>query len=304
MRNTLILSALIGLTACLIGLAAPPSAAGSSSYVITATLLPSKITPTVMLVPTYQMGATPTPMLAEMVEAGGTCVPLSQEDVPFTEEFYDTPDSLQEQLLVYLNAGGSLENLDAVLSQQVVTFSEFISPYLWQIVTQDVTGDTIPEIFVALTIPVIPGHGDSYLFVFTCADDHYEPAGMWGRGGAGVSGEGIYEGGGTRVIAVQDLNDNGSIDLLFKIGWLWNFGDGDRPYTEYYLLEWRDAEWTSLVEEMGELGETQYFIASHTYEDLQILDPDGDNVYEIVVDGQTYRWDGEIYVAENVTPTP
>jgi hypothetical protein len=249
-----------------------------------------------MVVPTFHQGATPTLMLAEAVEPERICVPLSHEEVGFTEEFYGTPNQLTEQVLLYLNAGGSLENLDAVMSQQIVAFSEFRLPYLWQIVTQDVTGDSISEVFFAVTIPVIPGHGDSYLLVFTCADDHYETAGMWGHGGAGVSGEGIYEGGGTRVIAVQDLNDNGAIDLLFKIGWLWNFGDGDRPYTEYYLLEWRDAEWVSLVEEMGELGETQYFIDSHNDDDFQVLDSDGDNVYEIVVDGQPYRWDGEIYV--------
>jgi hypothetical protein len=238
-------------------------------------------------------------MLAQENEIAASCVPTSQAEADLPEEAFWNPEALQAQLLSNLNEGVSLEAIDEAMSQRWLSFYEFRLPYLWQLVAHDMTGDSTPEIFFAVTIPAVPGHGDSYLFMFTCADDRYEGRVIWGQGGAGISGEGIYEGGGTRVIGVRDFNNNGLPDLLFKVGWLWNFGDGDRPYAEYYLLEWENGEWRSLVDELGDLGETQFFIDSHTYDDVGVVDTDHDDINEIIVDGQVYQWDGEMYVLDD-----
>lgn len=299
MRSALIAGGLIGLMTCLILFAALPSSAVAVSFAQTTASTPTApedLTPTIVWVSTFEIGPTPTPALAEESEAEGSCVPPSQSEVDLPEEIWGPTDDMTERLLTYFNAGGSLEGIEETLRNQVFAFYEFRMSYLWQLVEQDVTGDSVPEIFVAITLPITPTYGNAYLFMFTCESDHYEARILWAHGGAGSAGEGLYDGGGTRVISVQDLNNNGYREVLFRIGWLWRLTDRDIDFAEYYLLEWREDEWVSLHEEINELGEIQFYIPGETIGGLEIVDQDDDGVFEIVIDGQPYRWDGEMYV--------
>ena len=209
--------------------------------------------------------------------------------ITITGQVFGRPD-FHKEIGAYLNAGGAISGLPDALAS---TSPE--RAIRMQIVGEDVTGNEIPDIFMGITLPYADGDGETHLLFFTCVEGQYEAAVLFRRAGAGSRMEGLYTGGGAVVEHVGDLNGNGRAEVLFSVNW--------PGYAEYYLLEWDDSQFVSLIEYRNLLGTTCYWI--EVFEQVvEIVDLEGDGVYEIVVgtesgkerEGQIiWRWDGERY---------
>ncbi|MFB0536476.1 MAG: hypothetical protein ACETWR_16000 [Anaerolineae bacterium] len=244
-------------------------------------------TPTV--VPTATSAPPVTPIVrVEGVVADGTCVGLD-DTVTVPDEVFRQPD-FEAEIEVYLNAGGAISSLPGALASTDVDRAIRI-----QMVSQDVTGSGVPDLFIGVTLPYGGGDGETHLLFFTCVGGQYEGEVMFRRAGAGSRAEGLYEGGGVAVEAVRDMNGNGRTEVFFSVNW--------PGYGEHFLLEWGGRQFVSLIEYRGMLGESRNWIETHG-EEVGIVDVDGDGVYEVVVgeqgDGEEgrrtiWRWDGERY---------
>jgi len=197
-----------------------------------------------------------------------------------------------EPLLDFFNQGGTVESLRTVLEAA----GNDIGPYLSQVIEADVTGDGIPEIFVAITGAVLNlNYGESHLLMFHCVDGAYEAVILFRHAGAGARAEGLYTGGGAHILSIGDINANDAPDMVFVVDWRDNYGE----YAEYYALEWKDGDFQSILAVFDILSLTDvHYIWSNTIGDFAFKDLDDDGVYELVVDGNIYAWDGEHYVIE------
>ena len=246
-------------------------------------------TATAIVVPTATSASPVTPIVrVEGVVADGTCVGLD-DTVTVPDEVFRQPD-FEAEIEAYLNAGGSISSLPGALASTDVDRAIRI-----QMVSQDVTGSGVPDLFIGVTLPYGGGDGETHLLFFTCVGEQYEGEVMFRRAGAGSRAEGLYEGGGVAVEAVRDMNGNGRAEVFFSVNW--------PGYGEHYLLEWEGRQFVSLIEYQGMLGESRNWIETYG-EEVGIVDVDGDGVYEVVVGGQgdgeegrrtIWRWDGERY---------
>jgi hypothetical protein len=196
----------------------------------------------------------------------------------------------EAEIEAYLNAGGSIAGLVEALgstgSEQAVRI---------QIVGEDVTGNGVPDLLLAITRPYVAGDGETHLLFYTCVEGRYEGQVLFRRAGAGSRAVGLYAGGGAVVENVGDLNGNDRTDVFHAVYW--------PGYAEHYLLEWDGEQFVSLIEYRDRLGNTSYRIEAID-QDVVIVDVEGDGLYEIAVgaqDGQVgkdtviWRWDGEHY---------
>jgi hypothetical protein len=224
----------------------------------------------------------------EGVEADGTCVSLD-ETVTLPSDLFKRAD-FEADIEVYLNAGGSINGLaGAFVSADVEQAIRL------QIVSRDITGSGIPDVLIGVTIPYREGDGETHLLFFRCAEGQYEGQVLFRRAGAGSRMEGLYEGGGVEIESVGDVNGNEREDVFFSVNW--------PGYAEHYLLEWEGSQFVSLIAYRGLLGEDRRWIETYG-EEVEVLDTNGDGVYEIVVkakgdDGEgeriVWQWDGEHY---------
>jgi hypothetical protein len=161
-----------------------------------------------------------------------------------------------------------------------------------QIVGEDITGNTIPDLFIGMTLPYAEGDGETHLLFFTCVEGRYEGEVLFRRAGAGSRMEGLYAGGGVVVENVGDLNRNGKAEVFFSVNW--------PGYAEYFVVEWDGRQFVSLIEYENLLGTTCYWIEVFGGE-VEIVDVEGDGLYEIAVGEQggeetvIWRWNGERY---------
>jgi hypothetical protein len=183
----------------------------------------------------------------------------------------------------YLNAGGAVEPLEGLLTGIQTGSSEKIKA---QVIEKDLTGDGCADVLVGLALPSVPGYGDAILAVYACQGDRYLRHGIFGRVGAGGRGEGLYDGGGARVLEVSDLNADGVPEIPFFVASL----------GELYIAAWNGAEFSSLVEGYGELGESQSYIPAREGA-FEITDVDDDGKLEVVLSDPPglWRWDGTLF---------
>jgi hypothetical protein len=272
-----------------------------ATTVVATASLPATIaevfTPTFPAIPTEPATATPiaiptatlTPLVVPVARvegevADGTCVEVD-DAVTIPEDVFGRPD-FESDIEAYLNAGGAISDLP-----QVLVPTDVDRAIRLQIVSQDITGSGVPDLFIGVTLPYGNGDGETHLLFFACVEEQYEGEILFRRAGAGSRSEGLYEGGGVNVKSVGDINGNGRGDVLLSVNW--------PGYGEHYLLEWEGNQFVSLIEYKGLLGESRVWIETHG-EGIDISDVDGDGILEIVVGeegaGQAiWRWDGERY---------
>ena len=242
------------------------------------------------------LSSSPTPFVMQDMTANQRCVPVSGEE---GTPPYGAIDALvhllnSQPLLDFFNNGGTTETLRTTLNAS----GNAVGPYLSQVVELDVTDDAIPEIFLAITDAITAAdYGESHLLMFQCVDGVYQDMILFQRAGAGSRAEGLYIGGGAHILSVADLNANGAMDVMFEVDWSDSYG----AYSEYYVLEWQDDDFHSIVEYQNNLGDTRSFIQSNTIGDVTLVDLDDDGLYELVVDDIPYRWDGESYRVDQIS---
>ena len=235
----------------------------------------------------------PTPLVIQDVRATQRCVSAPNVDATSPNDAIDVLVHLlnTEPLLDFFNRGGTVEALRTALD----TAGNMVGPYLSQVIEQDITDDAIPEVFLAITDAIgSAGYGESHLIMFQCVESRYKEMILFQRAGAGSRAEGLYTGGGVHILSIADLNGNGAMDLVFEVDWSDDYGD----YAEYYVLEWRDDNFHTILEYQDALHETRNFIQSQTIGDVALINLNGDSRYALVVDGVSYRWDGEVYKAD------
>jgi hypothetical protein len=263
---------------------ATPSPAPTPTPTWTATATPVPTPP-----PTATPGPTVPPILrVEGVATDGTCMPLD-EATTIAAQALREPD-FEEAIGAYLNDGGSIGGLVEALGEASTGHAVRI-----QIVGQDVTGEQVPDLLLAITRPYTAEDGEAHLLFYACVGGRYEGEVLFRRAGAGSRAAGLYAGGGVAVEHVGDLNGNGRTDVFHGVYW--------PGYAEYYLLEWNGGQFVPLIEHRDVLGYTRYRIEAAGQE-VAIVDLEGDGAYEIAVgarEGEVveetviWRWDGARY---------
>jgi hypothetical protein len=225
----------------------------------------------------------------EGVMADGTCVSVS-DGIHITSQVFRQA-RFEEAITSYLNEGGAVD----ALATSLAPTDSADEPILLQVVSQDVTGSGLPDTLMAVTIPYGGGSGEAHVLFFTCKAGRYTEQILFRRAGAGSRAEGLYEGGGAVIESLRDLNGNGVPDVLFSVHWL--------DWGEVHILEWDGERFCSLIEYENLLGHTSYWIEDFGG-GVEIVDVEGDGLYEIVVGEQggeetvIWRWDGERYGRE------
>jgi catechol 2,3-dioxygenase-like lactoylglutathione lyase family enzyme len=224
-------------------------------------------------------------MRVEGVMADGTCVSVN-DTITIAADIFNRPD-FEKEIVAYLNAGGSINGLPGALASTSPERAIRI-----QIVGEDITGNTIPDLFIGITLPYAEGDGETHLLFFTCVEGRYDEEVLFRRAGAGSRMEGLYAGGGVIVENVGDLNRNGRAEVFFSVNW--------PGYAEYFAVEWDGIQFVSLIEYENLLGDTCYWIEIFG-EEVELVDLEGDGVHEIVVGEQggeetvIWQWNGEHY---------
>lgn len=253
--------------------------------------------------PQFHLTPSPTPHLMETdVQTAETCVPISEDDPPQpAEDFLYIQNDPERHVypvnvLAFLNAGGSVDTIIDLLP----TVGTVYGPYMSQVVVQDVVGDAVPEIFLAVTIPILMGgeYGDSFLFMLECVDAEYTSTYLFIRRGGGPRSEGLYQGGGVRIVAIDDWNANGRPEIFYGVNWYWSFSD--RYYVEYGLFEFDDDGETTipLFYVDDPFSDNDYLVTGSDISDIQFRDDDEDGIYDILIGSHVFAWNGQYFVAK------
>ena len=229
-------------------------------------------------------------VVTSTVAADGTCLPVD-DSIAISPAIFQRSD-FEEAILAYLNSGGAPDALAVALGSS----QSSAQPILLQVASRDITTNGIPDILVTVTIPYAAGDGETHVLFYTCAGGRYTNQILFRRAGAGSRAEGLYAGGGARLLSLRDLNQNGLPDILFAVNW--------PGYAECFLLEWDGAQFTSLIEEEDLIRGTIHWLEVFGGQ-VDARDTNGDGTLELVVsvrnaDGQTQEtgvwvWNGVRY---------
>ncbi len=183
----------------------------------------------------------------------------------------------------YLNAGGAVAPLEGLLTKIRTGSNDVIKA---QVIEKELTGDDCADVLVSLALPSVPGYGDAILAAYVCQDDRYLRQGLFERVGAGLRGEGLYEGGGASIELVEDLNADDVPEIVFFAASL----------GELYIAEWDGTEFSSLVNWQDELGDPHSYIPAREGA-FELRNTDEGGVMEVVVTDPPglWRWDGNLF---------
>jgi hypothetical protein len=229
---------------------------------ITTTPLPIAVTPDAsvqyMIVPTASPLATLTPTATTPIVA--TCFKTS---VPEPIEKGNSVEQYRGQIIDYLNAGGTIANLEAEL--EALTWHSYA-------LAVNLTGDKNHEVIVTVDFLVEGTSGqaighDSVVLVLQCLAGDYQI---------------IYEKSGdelgllhTRPIII-DIDKNGAFEVIIE--WLWH-GSASEMHPE--MISWNDRP-TIHTFERPAVEQRLCCPSNWQFDDL-----DGDGIKEIIVRGQT-----------------
>jgi len=160
------------------------------------------------------------------------------------------------------------------------------------VAVQDLTGDEIEDVLLALTLPV--GEGEAYVIVYTCQAGGYVPYLL----ASAAQVEAIYNNGGARLLSMRDANQDGMAEVLFSLP--------RPPYQDIYLAGWDGSAFTSRLSGLERIEVVDGRAA--------LQDTDGDKLYELIVEHgfappdpaqpyrtpqrkwlETWKWDGSAY---------
>ena len=236
-------------------------------------------------IPTLALGTpvthTPAPaaVCPEPSDATFTIEPLS----PYQEDY-------AVQILDYLNTHGSANDLESALNK----LTGFKDETAWwasaEVVTEDVTGDTSPEIIVDLVFDVEGEYSPLFvnLYIFSCHEGQYEARYKLMDLGAKFSGPDPKEGTGIR--AIQDMNLDGIPEIVFSYLYVHHGVATIWPELDYarffYIIQWDRNDFVNMIQD-----EESPF-TSVLNGDGSIRDTDRDGTLELVLSHGASREQG------------
>ncbi len=248
-----------------------------------------------------EKSTTPTETSSDQCPPPGESIPLEIDDILAID--------FQENINAYLNEGGSPSELQTILTNLKHAEFEPDNPENLKamVLSMDLTGDTIPDILVSITIPYGNGYGGTTLSIYVCQAGGYLSHVLFTRQGAGSAAGGLYTGGGVKVFGTpSDLNFNGIPEIIFSVNW--------PNYAEYYIGEYSGDQYVSLIPKyLGPSLEWVNRFAINTVTDtFQIRENSGDNLVDIVITSrpdcspmvgclpkrlrtETWSWNGNAY---------
>ncbi len=265
------------------------------------------VAPTLTPAPLYTATITPTfnpRLVASMTPASPEVCPalVSAGSLQLTEPDDDLYASVDE-VLAYLNAGGSVEEVRGALDD--LSFNA-------ELLTVDLTNDGVPEI-VMYSFAV---------YVFHCHEGQYSEM-------LRIQPEILDTDGMSMKILTQDLNKSGVQDLIITTD---NEGRGNDNYTLNVLVfEWNGQEFANLAPEevhhpFTQLGQVMYVGGYHLpmfRGEMELRDVDWNGTIEVILTGagypsrevsfwtdsyrqeiHTWMWNGEDFSLFNVTLSP
>jgi hypothetical protein len=196
--------------------------------------------------------------------------------------------------LDFLNAGGMPDALESFMeSQQVTAPNGDLLPYVWDIQVAALEPGESPALFVAVTVPQDDSSGESYFLAYWCDEGEYQESTVFRRVGDSTENAGLYAGGGTEILTIEDLNGNDLVDVLFTVSWA---VEGETPVVQFHLVEWGGDDWLSLWQQSDEFGTPRNYITGEDADDIE-LEEVGDGRYLIQIAGAEYQWDGEQFTS-------
>ncbi len=203
------------------------------------------------------------------------CPPPGDEPPPISPEAPGNTiiEIFEPQIRAYLDAGGSPEELEAILDGLTLSDGSTEWQARAQVLTADVTGNGTPEVVTDLSFFQPGQYADGALFVFTCQKGHYEGGTVQTIGGAVLSGEEPDPG----IRAIEDMNRDGVPEIVFSF--IEVIGTHANYTRVFHIVEWDGQGFAGLIQ-----SETYPLDGATVYNgDGGVQDTDGDGRLELVL---------------------
>jgi len=255
-------------------LTSKPSPSWTPTTTVTSTTIP---TPALRTPATRTLA--PAAFCPEPSEETSTIEPIS----PYQEDYAG-------QILDYLNTHGSANGLESALN----LLKGFKDETAWwaraKVVTEDVTGDTSPEVIVDLVFDAEGEYGPLLvnLYIFSCHEGQYEVRYKLSDLGAKFSGPDTEAGAGLR--AIRDMNLDGVPEIVFSYLYVHHGVVTIWPEMDYarffYIIQWDKNDFVNMIQD-EESPFTSVFNG-----DGSIRDTDGNGTLELVLSHGASRESG------------
>ncbi len=227
-----------------------PTRTPTTAPTSTPTTIPTR-TPTATPTDTLEAASSPssTPTLGPRVTrtpAPPEVCPASSEQTPVIVAIRPGTaivEGFEPQIKDYLDNGGSVDGLRDALSGLTLTDADGTS---WlartQVVAVDVTGNTTPDVVVALTFFVEGQYADGGLFVYRCQGGQYQGGAVSALGGQVLSAAGPDPG----IRAIQDMNGDGVPEIVFS--YIEIIGTHANFTRLFRIVEWDGSQFVDLIQ--------------------------------------------------------
>lgn len=187
------------------------------------------------------------------------------------------PDSdVWENIWSFLMRGDSTSELEEILNSlcgSILGFGE--EPIIASVIEADVNVDGRQDVLLSLTLPYGGGIGESHVVTYMFGGGGIIEEVLFRRAGAGSRAEGLYAGGGGEFLAIHDMNLNGIPEIVFAIHW--------DDMSEFYISEWSESVFVSLIEYYSELEMVNKYAAFLPDGYGEIVDIENDGFQELVL---------------------
>lgn len=204
------------------------------------------------------------------VSAAADC--LAEDELPANLQ----PGPPLDEVIAGHLSGGSVEELESVLAELCEDVWGVVGePLRYELTRFDVDGDDREDVLFTATRSIGGGNGDTYASAYLQRESGYEWQLLYRRAGAGSGGEGLYAGGGARILHAGDANRNGDSDIVVSVRW--------PEYGRILVAEWANREFESLIRRTSPITfeEVQYLEYERGMPDM--VDRDGDGRQELVI---------------------
>lgn len=145
----------------------------------------------------------------------------------------------EQNILNYLNTGGSASGLQWTLNNSLITINEPVQ-FTTTISSTDITGDATPDLVMDLYYEGPEFVGDS-LYIFQCKEGQYQAFALFPFGWFNPLGHETSDG----LRAIRDMTLNGIPEIVYSF--IDNVGAHGYFTRTFHIVEWDGAEFADLI---------------------------------------------------------